>query len=222
MVSGECFLIRRIELPNSQWEIFHPIQFTHSWPPGPSLATSTPQPSSNLDNIHPQLHDPHFHPSPHHSSSWRPRTHDECHSWNTSPQGMFPSTLVGPGQNPNQLPHPQPRCPPNAGVTSGNGLGKRKRTTLPAEPSSFGGFEPISPGETTSDMSFLSPSPPPLASHHRVNAASDLWAFAHPLTSTEKPSVDERPTYLEPNLKGKPKTVWFGCKLCSKSGYAIV
>lgn len=175
---------------------------------------------SNLSNTHPQLRDPHFPPPPHYPTSWRPATLDEFTSWNSSPQGMFPSTLIGPGQNPGPLPHPQPGPPRNTSIAPTRNPGKRKQATPPSGTSSFGGFGPLrSSGETASETSSSSPSPPPRASKCRRNGASDVWAFAHPLASAEEPPPDQWPTSLEPSHTGKPKTTWFGCKLCL--GYGI-
>ena len=68
------------------------------------------------------LHDPQSPLPPRYPPSWRPTNFGEFNTWNVSPQGMFPSTLVGPGQNPDPLPHPQPRHPPTTGTTPANNL----------------------------------------------------------------------------------------------------
>ena len=182
------------------------------------------EPLSNLDNAHPHLREPRLPPQPHcGASGWRPATIDEFNTWNASPQGMFPLTLIGPGQNPNQdlLPRRQPRHP--AHTTNNTNLGKRKRATAsPVETSSVGGYGPLSPGETTTEtateMNSPSPSPPP---YFPRNTAYDLWPFARPLESNDELPLDQWPTSVEPHLMRKPKSPWFGCKLCSQFGYAI-
>ena len=197
-------------------------------PPIPSLAFNPPElnhhyaakPLSNLSNVYPQLRNPHLAPPPHYPSSWRPTTLSEFNNWNQSPQGMFPSTLIGPGSNPNLLPsHPQPRQP---GAASTNNSRRRKRGAPSGETSSVGGFGPLSPGNTGTEASSSSPSLPPLGTlGGRRNGASDVWAFARPLASTEPPPEDQWPTSLEPYETTKPKTPWFGCKFCSEFGYVV-
>lgn len=195
-----------------------PPRSIHS-PAGSGPSHTTPQ-LSNLTNVHPQLHDPRL--PPHYPSSWRPRTIEEYNRWSISPQGMFPLTLVGSGQNPDPLPHPQPRHPPNSGTTPAGNLGGQKRTTRLGETSSFGGFGPVpSPREAATETDSQSPPPPPFSSYYRRNGASDVWAFAHPLDSSDKPPVDQWPMSPEPNRTSKPKAPWFGCKLCAKFGCGV-
>ena len=160
---------------------------------------------------------------PHYPSTWRPASVDEFNTWNTSSQGIFPSVLIGPGQNPDLLPRPQRRRTSHAGAAPTNNSGKRKRTApSPRETSSVGGFGPLSPGDTAMGMSPLGPTLPPPTSDSRRNGAHDVWAFARPLDSDEERPMDQWPTSLEPHLTSKPKSLWFGCKLCTQYGYGIV
>ena len=199
----------------------HPIHsFDRS---GPGHIHTAP-PLSNLANANPQLHEPHLPPC--YSSSWRPETIQEFNSWNVSSQGVFPSTLVGPGRNPDPLPHPQPHPRPqhplNTSTTPANNPGKRKRTTPPGEAGPLSGFGPLpSAREATTETQSSGPSPPPFTPYRRRNAASDVWAFARPLSSSEKPPADQWPASPESDHTSKPKTPWFGCKLCTKFGYRI-
>lgn len=175
----------------------------------------------NLQDVHS------YHASNSHSPAhgWRPTTIDEFNAWNTSPQGIFPTTLVGPGHNPDPLPHLQPRHPvPSGGVSDRNTVNsrKRKRTTPPnpAEAPPVGGYGPISPADTSSEPSSPTPSPPSLSSSRQHGrAACNVWAFAHPLESGQEPPVDQWPTPLVSYLTKKPKSPWFGCRLCSQSKY---
>lgn len=199
----------------------HPIHSFMFAGPDPSAHLYT-APPSNLGPIHTRLHDSPLPLPPRYSSpSYRPRSIDDFNGWNRSPHGMFPSTLVGPGQNPSPPHHPQSSQPPNTSVVSANNLGKRKRTTPPGGTPLFGGFGPLSSGETTPEMSSPASSLPPPASNDRRNGAADVWAFARPLTSDAVLAIDKWPTYLEPNHTSRPKDLWFGCKLCTKFGYAI-
>lgn len=132
---------------------------------------------------------------------------------------MFPLTLIGPGLNPDPLPHPQPIPPSNANV-SGNSLGKRKRTTPSIETPSVGGFGPLSPADTTTETPSPSPSPPPFTPKGRRNAASDVWAFVRPLATAEELPMDQWLT-SELHEISRPTTPWFGCKLCSEFGYVV-
>ena len=178
---------------------------------------------SNLSNTHPHLHEPYLAPQPHRAPDWRPATINEFNAWNTSPQGMFSSALIGPGQNPDQDPSPHPHPQQSSCTTSHVSLGKWKWTTpsgLGMTPS-VGGYGPQSPEGTTTDTSSLSPSPPPFTSDGPRNAAHDVWVFARPLESDEQLPADQWPTSTEPRLTKKPKTPWFGCKLCSQFGCAI-
>jgi len=139
-------------------------------------------------------------------------------------QGMFPLTLVGPGQNPNQppqTPQTQPGHPSNTGITSTSNPRKRKRTTPPIKTALVGGFGPLSPGETATETGSPTPPPPSSTSGGRRNGAADVWAFARPLNSAEEPPVDEWPTPSGSIPMTKPGTEWFGCKLCSESGCAM-
>lgn len=179
------------------------------------------EPLSNLGGIYSHLHNQHFPPPQHQPPSQRPTTLNEFISWNQSPQGLYPSTLIGPGLNPDLLPCPQPQPPSNTRVASTDNSRKRKRNTSPGETSSIGGFGPPSPGDNAADARPPSPSPPPLTSKARRNAASDVWAFARPLTSDDAPPNDEWPTSSEPHSINKLKTPWIGCKLCTEFGCVI-
>jgi hypothetical protein len=168
------------------------------------------EPSSNLNHIHPHLRNPRLPPPSHYSSSWQPKTVDEFHRWNQSPQGMFPLTPIGPGQNSKPLTRPLPGSRLDA--TSTDNPGKRKRSAPSGDASSVGGFGPAPSTE---------PGPPPQSSPTPVgrrNAASDVWAFVRPLTSTEPPPEDQWPTSSASHNTTKPKTPWFGCNLCSEFG----
>lgn len=174
------------------------------------------EPSSNLGNT--RFHESH---PQYYASDWRPTNMDQFNAWNASPQGIFPLTLIGPGQNPDQHlpPHPQPRHPTHVANTN---HGKRKRTTPGSvQTSSIGGYGPLSPGETTTDTSLPSPSPPPSTSRNNHSTTHNVWAFAQPLTSNDETCADQWPTSMEPYLTGKPRTPWFGCKLCSRFGCVI-
>lgn len=177
------------------------------------------EPLSNLSDIHTQPHGNPFPSLPQYPPSWRPANLDEFSSWDMSHRGMFPLTPVGPGQDPDRPPHPQPAPPPNPGVAATSNPRKRKRTTPPNTTSSVGGFGPLSPGGTTTGSP--TPSPPPPTPDGRRNGASDVWAFARPLTSTDEPPADQWPTPSEPTRATKPKTLWFGCKLCSDPGCVV-
>jgi hypothetical protein len=162
----------------------------------------------------------------HHSSDWRPTAVEKFDAWNASPQAMFPSTpLIGPGHNPNLLPRLEPRHPTHVDGVSANdaNLGKRKRTTqlgsVENSTSSVGGYGPISPGEAPMETDTLKPSPPSLSFKRHRNVAYDVWAFAQPLISNEEPPPDQWPMSREQYLTEKPKSPWFGCKLCSQFGY---
>ena len=138
----------------------------------------------------------------------------------TMPTRWTPSlTLVGPGRNPDPLPHPEPSHP--ASSDNAPNYRKRKRTTPPhaAKPSSTGGYGPVSP--ISPGTHSTKPSPPPSAPKRRRNAADDVRAFTQPLASHEEPRIDQWPTSLEPNLAGKPKSAWFGCKLCLRTRCVI-
>jgi hypothetical protein len=169
--------------------------------------------------IHP--FNPHFPPPAHHPHppSWRPATIDEFNGWNQSPQGTFPSTLIGPGLNPDLLPRPQPAHQSNTGASSTGNTEKRKQSAPSAKNSPVGGFGPSSPNDMTMGVSSLCQSTLPLfPSTGRRNAASDVWAFARPLVSAEPLPDDHRLTPLEPCDASKPKTGWFCCTLCSEFG----
>ena len=58
------------------------------------------KPSSNLNNTH--FHESHPPPQQHYASDWQPMNMDQFNAWNTSPQGIFLLTLIGPRQNPDQ------------------------------------------------------------------------------------------------------------------------
>lgn len=112
------------------------------------------EPLSNLSGTHPhpRPRNPHLPLPPQYASDWRPTTVEEFNTWNASPQGMFPLALVGPGQNPNPLPHPQPvqlRDPPrpDTAATNGPSHGKRKRATPlgSVEASPVGAYGPLLP-----------------------------------------------------------------------------
>lgn len=188
-------------------------------PPGSEFGCLHPaRPLSNLDNPHTHLHESHSSPQLHPASDWRPRTIGDFNAWNHSSQGIFPSTLVGPGQNPNRdLPPPRP-----ARTTNTVNPGKRRQTTLTSvdSTSSVGGYGPLSSEETAADASSSSPSPPPSASNTN-HTTRDIWPFARPLLSSDVPPADQWPTSMEPYLVRKPKTSWIGCKLCSQFGSAI-
>ena len=172
---------------------------------------------SDLNGTQPHHH---FHPPSHQSSDWRPQTIDEFNAWNASPQGMFPSSLISPGHNPDQLPHPESRHPACAERAPADNANPRKRKQTTKLGSSVGGYGPMSP-ETSTETGPLNPSPPQSNSKQRRNAAYDVWAFARPLVSDEEPPTDQWPTSSEQHLTEKPKTAWFGCKLCSQFGYTI-
>jgi len=109
----------------------------------------------------------------------------------------------------------------NAGVASTSNR-KRKRATPSTKTPSVGGFGPLSPGETATETSSPTPSPLPsrFTSGNRRNGATDVWPFACPLNSADEPPADCWPT--EPiSHATKPKTPWFGCKLCSEFRCAI-
>lgn len=176
-----------------------------------------------LSNVRSHLHEPRFPPRPHYTLGWRPTTTDEFNAWNASHQGTFPSTLIGPGQNPGQDPPPHPQLRHPACATNIASLRKRKRTTPSSlgETSSVGGYGPLLPGGTTTETSSPSPSPPPFTSVHHHNVAYDVWAFAQPLLSEREPPADQWPRSMELHLRRKPNTPWFGCKLCSQFGYDL-
>lgn len=161
------------------------------------------EPLSNLNNVPPHLHNSHF-PPPQYPLPWQPTTINDSNRWNQSPQGIFPSTLVGPGL-----------------IPTGNS-GKRKRATPLGGASSVGGFGPLPPNNTVAEGNPSPGWPPPLFNlHGRRNAASDVWAFAHPLTSINPPPENQQLMPLEPRDANKPKTPWFGCMLCFKFGCVI-
>src|SRR5258708_1330487 len=87
-----------------------------------------------------------------------------------SPHGIFSSSLIGLGQNPNQdpVPHTKPRH--NTGATKLNtNIRKWKQTTLsPVDPAFIGGYGPSSPGETATERS--SPS-------SKANTGPTRWNF---------------------------------------------
>jgi hypothetical protein len=171
---------------------------------------------SNLAHSH--LRDHHLPPLPYFPPSQRPTTINEFNHWSQSSQGIFPSTLIGPGLNPGLLPHPQPRHPPSAGMASTNNSRKRKRNDSTGETSLVGGFGPPSSGDDATEVGSTSSSPPARISSGRRNAAFDVWAFARPLMSVETPPEDQWLTSSEPRGTSKPKTPWFGCTLCSEFG----
>lgn len=180
-----------------------------------------PELLSNLGDTHPgYLYHPHFHPSPPNTSFWQPTTTDASNPWNTPPgQGTFPPALIGPGYNPSMPPRPE--LDPDRVSTSSVNARKRKRAapSAPVETPSAGGYGPIFPGSTSPGTDPPSPSPPPLTLRRRRNAADDVWAFAQPLASNAQPPGDQWPTSLEPCLARKPKSLWFGCKLCLQFRY---
>ena len=187
-----------------------------------------PQPLSDLSNTQPSLHGTHSPPSSHYAPGWRPMTIDEYNGWNTSSQGMSPSTLIGPGHNPGPLPptplpHPQTRHPTRTTTASTKNPHPRKRRRVTpsgsGETSSVGGYGPTPPGAATTETGSPHPSPLPFSpSSARRNAAHDVWAFARPLTCKEEPAEWPAPTGP---LKRKPRSQWFGCTLCSQFGYVI-
>ena len=171
---------------------------------------------SNIGNTHPQSNNPHFPPIPQHPD-WRPTNIHEFNTWNTSPEGIFPSTPIDPGQNPNpSLPQSQPHP---TRTTSNARKRKRANPPSPRETPSVGGYGPLAPGESTTGTNSLNPSPPPFTRSGRRNGAYDVWAFASPLMCNKEPPVDQWPTSLDPRLTTKPKSPWFGCRLCSEFGY---
>jgi len=170
-----------------------------------SINSSAP---SNLNSIHPQNL----------PSSWRPTNMSEFNCWDRSPEGTHPVILLGPGLNPDLLPCPQPNHPSNTDTASANDSGKRKRGAPSGKTSSIGGFGPL-PGDAEASSS--SQLPPPFTSSGRRNAASDVWAFARPLISTETPPEDRWPVFSGLHNTSKPKTPWFGCTLCSEFGCLI-
>lgn len=194
---------------------------------------------------YPSIHSPgstRFDPFPPvYPPGWRPKSISEFNVWNVSRQGTFPSVLVGPGQNPDPLPHSEPRHPFHTGATPTNPFhagatptnpGKRKRAAPippapipptpipPGVPSSVGGYGPLPPGETV--MGPSPPGPPPPGSHPRRNGAYDVWAFARPLGSNDILPASQWPASLESHLTSKPKSTWFGCILCTQFGYVFV
>lgn len=196
----------------------HPSEFNEREPGRPR---HYPGSLSNLDGIHPHP------PTPYYSHDWRPSTIDEFCTWNSSPQGIFHSTLVGPGQNSVPLPHPQPAHPSHtsrAPVDSANSR-KRKQTapsgSIDHEPPPVGGYGPTSRVSSSAGTDSPSSSPPPPSSKRCCNGADDVWAFSYPLASRNEPPADQWPTSLEPHITSKLKSKWFGCKLCLKSGYIM-
>ena len=154
-----------------------------------------------LSDLHPRPRPchPHLPLPPHHASGWRPVTVGELNAWNTSPQGMFPSALVGPSQNPAPLPHPQPirsRTPPHldAAATNNSNLGKRKRAARPNSitTSLVGGYGPFPPERNFTGASSSSPPSPLPPSNSRQNTACELWAFAQ-LLESNAPIVGQWP-----------------------------
>lgn len=182
------------------------------------MARVSSYPSSNLNNIHPQPHDPH-HPPPLYPPSWRPTTVEEFSDWNRSSQGTLSSTLVGPGLNPDLLPRSRPENPPNNSMASAKNPGKRKRDAPLGETSSVGGFGP-SPRDATTEACPPGPPLPPLlpSSGNRRNAADDVWAFMRPLASAETLPEEQWPMSSEPHDTNKPKSSWVVCILCSEFG----
>lgn len=178
------------------------------------------EPLSNLGSIHSHLHNHHFPLPQHHPPSQRPTTLNEFITWNHSPQGMYPSTLIGPGLNPSLLPQPQPQPLSNAAAASTDNPRKRKHNTPSGETSSIGGFGPLPSGGNGTEARSPSLSPSPSALSCRRNAAIDAWAFARPLMSDETPPDDQWPMSSEQYGPHKPRTPWFGCKLCSDFGCA--
>lgn len=191
-----------------------------------------PQLLSNLNSTHPNQYDPRFSLPLRRPSDWQPATNNAFNTWGVSPPGPFPSPLIGPGYNPDPPPRSHPDPPPHshpgdtasARGTSINNPNPRKRkraVPLPSSvrTSSVGGYGPVSPGSVSTGVDSPSPSPPPPSSERcskrRRNAADDVWAFALPLPSCEVPADPDRwPASLEPCLVQKPKSEWFGCKLC--------
>ena len=179
-------------------------------------------PLSNLSNIYPHPHGSHLPPQVHRASDRPPATIDESGTWNAPSQGVS-STLIGPGQNPDQGPRPctQPRH--HTGAANNADVRKRKRTTLGSvETSLVGGFGPQSPGETVTETGSLSPSSPPFARNAgRRSTTCNVWAFACPLVSGDVPPANQWPTSTGLRLTGKPNTPWFGCTLCFQFGCVI-
>ena len=179
----------------------------------------------NLGNTDPNPSSSHLPPLPsHYPQDWHPSNRNGFNGWNRSSVGMFPSTLVGPGQNPIPLSHPRPASPttPDQTSTENRNTRKRKRAipSYSTETSSVGGYGPTSPELTTAGTGSPTPSPPPPVCKRRLNGADDVWAFACPLRSQEMPPVNQWPASLEPQLASKPQTKWFGCKLCLQARYA--
>lgn len=171
---------------------------------------------SNLGGIYSHLYSHHFPPPQHHPPSQQPTTLDEFNSWNQSLQGMYPSVLIGPGSNPDLLPHPQPLS--DTAVVPTNNSRKRKCDAPSGDTCSIGGFGLPSPRDDAAEARSPSMTPSPLVLSARRNAACDVWAFTRPLTSDETPPKDEWPTSSEEYSVARPKTPWFGCKLCPGTG----
>ena len=182
-----------------------------------------PSTLSNLNDVHMQPHNPHF-SLPQQPSYWRPVNANEYDDRNQPPQGVFPSTLVGPGLNPDLLPHPQPERPPNTDVASANHASAASADNTGMPPTKRRKLNVLSgplPGDTSMEASSQNPSPPLFTPSAHRSAASDVWVFTRPLTSAEEPPSDQWQTSPEPHDANKPQAAWFGCILCTKFGCAI-